>query len=170
MKAKVLTRTGVAEMDLTPLKAIRQKCLECCCWHQAEVQHCPVATCPHHPFRMGHGAGKSAAGVRPIEAIHAKCLDCSSDNPFEVRDCRIKHCAIYEYRLGKNPAHQGNSAISAAGLRWRFANSPSNSPQPVSLQPPGDSKDENRESQAGVSTPLATPIATSPVPLTGVRS
>ena len=61
---------------------------------------------------MGHGAGKSAAGVRPIEAIHAKCLDCSSDNPFEVRDCRMA--------CGMDPAVKAlSSALAPADTHAR---------------------------------------------------
>lgn len=37
----------------SPLKAIREKCLECC-WDSAnEVKLCPVKDCPLYPFRFG---------------------------------------------------------------------------------------------------------------------
>lgn len=35
------------------LKAIRQKCLDCCCYQQSEVANCTVEKCSLHPFRMG---------------------------------------------------------------------------------------------------------------------
>ena len=39
---------------LTPVKAIRAKCLDCCCGHANEVRACTVETCALHPYRMGH--------------------------------------------------------------------------------------------------------------------
>ena len=39
---------------LTPLKAIRAKCVDCCCGNKAEVRRCPTEKCPLHPYRMGH--------------------------------------------------------------------------------------------------------------------
>lgn len=37
----------------SPLKAIRAKCLDCCCDQITEVKLCPVSDCPLHPFRFG---------------------------------------------------------------------------------------------------------------------
>lgn len=34
-------------------KAIRLKCLDCCCGQQAEVRKCPAVDCPLWRFRMG---------------------------------------------------------------------------------------------------------------------
>ena len=39
---------------LTPIKAIRAKCLECCCGSAKEVRNCPVISCDLYPYRMGH--------------------------------------------------------------------------------------------------------------------
>lgn len=39
---------------LTPVKAIRAKCLDCCCGALKEVRLCPVENCPLYPYRMGH--------------------------------------------------------------------------------------------------------------------
>ena len=38
----------------SPVKAIRAKCLDCCCDNANEVRLCPATTCPLYPFRMGH--------------------------------------------------------------------------------------------------------------------
>lgn len=40
---------------MTPLKAIRAKCLDCCCGQAGEVRLCEVQSCPLYEFRMGHG-------------------------------------------------------------------------------------------------------------------
>lgn len=44
----------MTEKRLTPIKAIRAKCLDCCCWQKNEVKYCAVMDCPLHPYRMGH--------------------------------------------------------------------------------------------------------------------
>jgi hypothetical protein len=36
-----------------PLRAIREKCLDCCCGNGAEVRKCVAIDCPLWPFRMG---------------------------------------------------------------------------------------------------------------------
>lgn len=38
----------------TPLKAIRQKFLECSCGHIKEVRLGPIKTCALYEYRMGH--------------------------------------------------------------------------------------------------------------------
>ena len=38
---------------MTPIKAIRAKCLDCCCGQLAEVRLCPCDNCPLWPYRMG---------------------------------------------------------------------------------------------------------------------
>ena len=36
---------------MTPLKAIRAKCLDCCCGVMSEVRLCSMTDCPLHQFR-----------------------------------------------------------------------------------------------------------------------
>lgn len=38
---------------LTPVKAMRAKCLDCCCNMATEVRECQLKDCPLHPYRMG---------------------------------------------------------------------------------------------------------------------
>lgn len=38
---------------VTPIKAIRAKCLDCTCQQPKEVRECPVNKCPLWPYRMG---------------------------------------------------------------------------------------------------------------------
>lgn len=40
-------------MKLTPIKAIRLKCLDCCCDSAKEVKMCDTITCPLYPYRFG---------------------------------------------------------------------------------------------------------------------
>lgn len=41
------------EKRLTPIKAIRAKCLECSGDNSAEVRNCVIPSCPLYPYRMG---------------------------------------------------------------------------------------------------------------------
>lgn len=36
-----------------PVKAIRAKCLDCCCGQANEVKECPITDCPLYAFRFG---------------------------------------------------------------------------------------------------------------------
>lgn len=38
---------------MTPIKAIREKCLDCCCGSSHEVKLCTAERCALHPFRLG---------------------------------------------------------------------------------------------------------------------
>lgn len=41
-------------MKISPLRAIRQKCLDCCCFQPSEVRNCTASKCPLYPYRTGH--------------------------------------------------------------------------------------------------------------------
>ena len=52
----------------TPLKAMRKKCLDCCCGSSREVELCQVADCALYPYRLGkHPTRKSGSpkGIIP---------------------------------------------------------------------------------------------------------
>lgn len=38
---------------MTPIKAIRAKCLDCCCGSAMEVELCPCKYCSLYPYRFG---------------------------------------------------------------------------------------------------------------------
>lgn len=40
-------------MALTPMRAIRAKCVDCCCGNMAEVRRCAAENCALHPYRFG---------------------------------------------------------------------------------------------------------------------
>lgn len=50
---KIQTSTGIQKKALTPMKAIRYKCLECSNWSFKEIQLCPIKTCALYPYRLG---------------------------------------------------------------------------------------------------------------------
>lgn len=51
----------------SPLKAIRAKCLDCCCGQIVEVRYCTALKCPLNPYRMGH---KPKATITPTKDIY----------------------------------------------------------------------------------------------------
>lgn len=42
----------------SPIKSIRQYCLECCCYSSNEVKLCPTKECPLYPYRFGKNIRK----------------------------------------------------------------------------------------------------------------
>ena len=44
---------------MTPMKAIRLKCLDCCCGSSTEVKLCPAQDCPLWAYRSGHNPARA---------------------------------------------------------------------------------------------------------------
>jgi hypothetical protein len=59
---------------MTPIKAIRIKCLDCSAESEKEVRLCPILTCSLYPFRMGKNPNISPSRSlnftknRPVQA------------------------------------------------------------------------------------------------------
>ncbi len=54
---------------LTPLKAIREKCLQCCCGSYKEVRECEVTDCALYAFRHGKRPQKHFNEGVPLENL-----------------------------------------------------------------------------------------------------
>ena len=51
-------------------KAIRQKCLDCSCWQEAEIRRCPTQDCALYSFRTGNTRrGSETTGLTATEEI-----------------------------------------------------------------------------------------------------
>ena len=48
--------------NLTPMKAIRAKCLECSNGQPKEVRGCIITECPLYAFRLGKNPNRSGIG------------------------------------------------------------------------------------------------------------
>lgn len=59
------------EKKLTPLKAIRAKCLDCCCQQANEVRLCTVKGCPLYDYRMGKNPNRKGVGSETSETQYA---------------------------------------------------------------------------------------------------
>lgn len=53
------------EKRISPLKAIRLKCLECSCGSSNEVKLCPVTKCALYPFREGRDPYRAKVELTP---------------------------------------------------------------------------------------------------------
>ncbi|MBU0478762.1 hypothetical protein KKC91_09385 [bacterium] len=47
---------------LTPIKAIRKKCLDCMCNQSKEVKLCTSPNCPLYPYRLGKNPARKGIG------------------------------------------------------------------------------------------------------------
>ena len=71
MSVKHTIRTkdgGRRDVVITPLRAIRLYCLECCGWQVREVRLCVANECPLWPYRMGRRPTMPQDPEKPTEA------------------------------------------------------------------------------------------------------
>lgn len=59
--------TSSKQKRITPLSAIKEKCLDCCCGSAKEVRLCPSTSCPLFLFRTGHLPFSHKRSVTPEE-------------------------------------------------------------------------------------------------------
>lgn len=64
----------------TPLRAIRRKCLDCCCGSSQEVSLCSVHDCSLHPYRFGRRPGTVKREATPAQMERLK----------KAREARLK--------------------------------------------------------------------------------
>lgn len=43
----------IGHKRMSPMAALRARCIDCCSGNKAEVRHCTAIKCPSWPFRMG---------------------------------------------------------------------------------------------------------------------
>lgn len=99
MKRRIQSKDGSKVVELNRRKAIRERCLNCCCWSAKEVQNCSHEDdCTLFTFRSG--VGKQDAKARS-KAIRAYCYWCCAFQRPEVSKCQIKDCSLWSYRLAK---------------------------------------------------------------------
>ena len=47
---------------LTPVKAIRAKCLDCSGFQPSQVRNCDITECPLFPYRLGKNPNRAGIG------------------------------------------------------------------------------------------------------------
>ena len=99
----------MASDKISPRRAIRQHCIDCCLGDMREVKACQAKMCLLYQYRSGHRA--PAQTLTPLKAIRAYCLACGEPDSYaSVRDCKMEHCKLHQFRFGHNPrlAGKGN--------------------------------------------------------------
>ena len=54
---------------LTPVKAIRRKCLDCMAGSRKEVRFCLQRDCPLYPYRMGSNPKRKGVGGKRADLV-----------------------------------------------------------------------------------------------------
>ena len=105
----IRTKDGGQGINLTPLRAIRLKCMDCSGYSAKDARFCEFGSkepvCFLYPDRLGK-RNKEAAKT-PMKAIRKHCLWCSGESSLEVKLCPSELCALHSYRMGKNAARKG---------------------------------------------------------------
>jgi len=83
---------------LTPLKAIRARCLFCSNNQFLEIKNCLIPDCPFYPFRFGKGSRRKGS---ILKIIREYCFGCGEGTKKDIRDCDVENCPVYLYRFGK---------------------------------------------------------------------
>ena len=96
-------------MGLSPIQAIRKKCIICQGDNYKQVAECHLKDCPFFYYRFGkkENPGDGVEIKTTLKSIRDFCLECSNFNVSEVRNCEIKNCPIYPFRMGRNPNRAG---------------------------------------------------------------
>lgn len=71
------------DAKLSPLKAIRAKCIECSGYKKAEVRKCVIPSCALYPYRMGHDPHRK--GIGREGGFSAKKLISANDSEHDSR-------------------------------------------------------------------------------------
>jgi hypothetical protein len=74
------------KLQTNPVKVIREKCLECCCWQPEEVRKCTATGCPLHPFRMGKNPYRAKSSSPAQRAAWMKNLQKAAAAQEEIKD------------------------------------------------------------------------------------
>jgi hypothetical protein len=74
---------------LRPLKAIRAKCLDCCCDQIVRIRECNIVSCSLWYYRMGHRPDNSIDGsIDSVDSlkIPISCKDSYEEYSYEEED------------------------------------------------------------------------------------
>lgn len=59
---KILIKDGVQEKVLTPMRAIRAKCMQCSNFQPTDVTQCPITDCALWVYRFGKNPDRRGVG------------------------------------------------------------------------------------------------------------
>ena len=92
---------------ISPLKALRLRCLDCCAGSAAEVRLCVSVTCPSWPFRMGRSPWR-----KPISDATRERLARSAFEIAATQSAPQKTAASVETREGGGTTLAGTPVVA----------------------------------------------------------
>lgn len=106
---------------MSPLEAIRKRCMDCRGFNWSEVRDCDPTfeqgqECPLYPYRFG-SRPKEKPELTTLQAIRAFCLHCCNDSAYEVNLCPAEDCPAWGFRDGHNPNLKGVQRTSDEHMR-----------------------------------------------------
>ena len=81
--SEILSRRFSAQ---NPVKAIRARCLDCCCSDASEVRKCVATDCPSWPFRMGNNPFRKKPKLSEAERQRRAALLSTRPNDADMRE------------------------------------------------------------------------------------
>lgn len=76
--------------NLTPVKAIRAKCIDCTCGNLKEIKECPVETCPLYLYRLGTNPNRGGIGLSSPAFLRKSAVESGKNQPKEVLNDAVK--------------------------------------------------------------------------------
>ena len=97
--------------DLTPLRAIHLRCVDCNGHHKSQVPKCDWADqCSLWPYRMAKRPRDIRPRLTPMRAIRRHCREeCQA-----CADTPDPACALFVYHKGHNPKRVGTGGFGAS--------------------------------------------------------
>jgi len=126
---------------LSPVQAIRRKCLECVCGEVSEIKKCTATSdkCEIFPFRMGYGKPDWSHGHKKctrLQAIRKECVRvCMNHHPNYVPGCPSVNCDLFCFRSGHWP-HGSAIRSKRADLSGLAKPQSTKIEQPIPTPPP----------------------------------
>jgi len=154
---------------ITPMQAIRRKCLWCAGGSRIEVRLCPATSCPLHEYRGGKRPEN--ATLTPLQAIKAKCRDCCGLTWADVQKCPgLKladgPCSLHPFREGANPniSAETRARHRAAMEGRRLAEKRQSSPLVEASETKGRGFVQAEVGDFEIDNPIFNPLAVGTVP------
>jgi hypothetical protein len=63
-REEMMSKENGIKKKLTPLRAIRLKCLDCSCYQRKEIELCQIKDCPLYQYRFGKNPNRAGIGPK----------------------------------------------------------------------------------------------------------
>jgi hypothetical protein len=83
---------------ISPMQAIRAKCLDCCAWSSDEVRKCVALACPSWPFRTGKNPWRQEMSEEQRKARRQRALQSGLGSRRQARSASSAAASVSEVR------------------------------------------------------------------------